>query len=460
MNTQPSRAGNRHSTEVRLSDHIGASGEPVVALGWQDLCGITRVRGLPLKSLESKAATGLGFPASGQALTASGTIVPNRWGPVEDVRQLPALETLVQVPRIADYPGINLVLSNSIDMEAQPFSCCTRSLLNDALQQLSETAGLEFAASFEHEFTLSSPEFQPELGMTLDAWRAIGFLPDLLIAALSHAGIQTEAFEPEFGPGQYELSVGHEWGVKAADHAVITREIIRDVARHFGFRASFSPKIAPNVVGNGAHIHFSLRDRDGAAVLFDATKPNNLSSIGGSFAAGVIRHINAIMAFAVSTPVGYLRIGPSKWSSGYNAFGPANREAVIRICDMEMSPSPKRERSYNLEFRAADNASNPYLVLAMIVRAGLQGIIEKLPPPPSIKVDPAKLDEKERAKLGITPLPLTLSEALRHLERDEMVRSWLPEALYETFVTIKRGEISDTDGLSREEICKRYARVY
>ncbi len=288
MSAQKSRTGSRYEA---LPEHAGACEEAVVALGWQDLCGITRVRGLPLKDLESKAETGLGFPAAGQALTVGGGIAPNRWGPVEDVRQVPALETLVQVPRIANYPGLNLVLSDSMDTQGQPFPCCTRTLFKDALRKLSETAGLEFAASFEHEFTLSGPDFQPQLCMTLDAWRALGSLPGLLVAALGHAGVRTEAFEPEFGQGQYELSVSHEWGVKAADKAVMTREIIRDVARHAGLKASFSPKVAPNAVGNGAHIHFSLRDRNGAPVLFDAGQPKQLAAIGGSFAAGVIRHI-------------------------------------------------------------------------------------------------------------------------------------------------------------------------
>lgn len=459
MNAHETHAGSRDGIDAPA--HSDAAGEAdIVALGWQDLCGITRVRGLPLKDLGGKAETGLGFPASGQALTVSGGIAANRWGPVEDVRQIPALETLVQVPRIAGYPGMNLVLSDSITAQGDPFSCCTRAFFKDALHRLSETAGLEFAASFEHEFTLSSPDFEPALCMTLDALRALGPLPGVLVAALDHAGIRTEAFEPEYGHGQYELSVGHEWGVAAADKAVVTREIIRDVARHAGFTASFTPKIAPAAVGNGAHIHFSLRDRDGAPVLFDPAQKDCLSAVGGSFAAGVIRHINAIMAFAVSTPVGYFRIGPGKWSSGYNAFGLSNREAVLRICDLEMSPPAKRRNGYNLEFRAADNAGNPYLILAMIVRAGLQGIIEKLPPPPSIDVDPARLSEEQRRQAGIAPLPSSLDEALRHLEEDAVARGWLPEALVETFVTVKRGEIADVDGMSDAEICARYARVF
>src|SRR5262245_7271441 len=260
-------------------------GPSIVALGWQDLCGITRVRGMPLEHIQKKAKSGLGFPTCGQALTISGGIAANRWGAIGDVRQIPIESTLAQVPKIGSYPGFNLVLAESIDADGRPFECCTRNFFKSALQDLRREAGLEFAAAFEHEFTLLAEGFRPELCMTLAALQAVGPLPDILLSALRTAGIEMEAFEPEFGSGQYELSCSHSWGVEAADKAVITREIVRDVARHCGFRASFSPKIAPDQVGNGAHIHFSLRDERQAPVLFDDAEENDLSEVGAQFVA-------------------------------------------------------------------------------------------------------------------------------------------------------------------------------
>jgi glutamine synthetase len=438
------------------------SGKPaeVIAVGWQDLCGITRVRAIPAAHLQRKAATGLGFPTCGQALTSSGGIVANRWGPMGDVRQLPILSTCVRVPPIGDYPGMGLVMSDSVDIEGNPFPTCGRSFLNAALAELKDRAGLELATAFEHEFTLRGDDLEPELCMTLDALRAIEPLPGYLVAALDYAGIETEAIEPEFGRSQYELSTAHRWGITGADQAVVTREIIRDVARHFGLRASFTPKIAPGEVGNGAHIHFSLRDAGGNPVLFDADKPHNLSDIGARFTAGIIRHLNAIMAFAASTPVSYMRLGPGKWSSGFNAFGASNREAVIRVCDLPMTPLPGRAHGYNLEFRAADNTSNVYILLAMMVKAGLQGVLDKLDRPQAVDIDPGQLSTGDRKRLGIEPLPATLQEALKCLEQDRVARAWLPVELYETFMAVKQQEIDAAALLSEDELCARYADVY
>lgn len=455
MNDAKNEAGRFEST---LPSSV--QGDLIVALGWQDLCGVTRVRGIPLSHLNSKTKAGLGFPTCGQAMTISGGIAANRWGPVDDVRQIPVLDSLVQIPRTIDYPGFNLVMAETVDPDGKPFECCTRHLFKSALEALHRETGLEFASAFEHEFTLTKKEFQPELCMTLGALRAAEPMAGFLLAALRQAGIGTEAFEPEFGNGQYELSCGHVWGVEAADKTIATREIIRDVARQFGYRASFSPKLAPDQAGNGAHIHFSLRDADKTPVLFDASNPDGLSDTGGQFAAGIIRHINAIMAFAASSPVSYMRLGPGKWSAGFNAFGPGNREAVVRICDLPMLGPESQANSFNLEFRAADNVCNPYLVLTMIVRAGLQGIIEGLPRPKSISVDPATIDDAERTKLGIEPLPTSLEQAMECLKQDKIARAWLPESLYETYVTVKDNEIEEARGLSDEELCSRSAKVY
>lgn len=434
-------------------------GTPLVALGWQDLCGATRVRAIPLNRLDGKMDYGLGFPSCMHGLNSTWNIVANRWGPVDEVRQVPARESLVQVPRTADYPGFNLVMANSIDINGEPFECCIRHMFKQALDDLKQQTGLEFCAAFEYEFMISGEGFEPQLCMALDALRASEPMGGFMVAALEQAGFEVEAFEPEFGRGQYELSVKPLWGMAAADGAVAIREIIRDVARHFKLKATFTPKLAPDQVGNGAHIHFSLHDKKGNPALFDADQPHGLSTLGGQFAAGIVRHVKAIMPFAATSPVSYTRIGPSSWSSGFTAFGIMNREAVVRTCDLPAKTAKDRARSFNLEFRAADNLCNPYLMLTLLIRAGLQGIKEDLPTPPAVTVDPAGMTAAERRKLGIEKLPGSLAEALKCLDKDETVRSWLPEALYETFLTVKKDEIAGAP-LDDPATYARYAETY
>jgi glutamine synthetase len=434
-------------------------GTPLVALGWQDLCGATRVRAIPINHLEAKMDYGLGFPSCMHGLNSTWGIVANKWGPVDEVRQVPAPESLVQVPRTSDYPGFNLVMANSIDIDGEPFECCIRHMYSQALNDLKKEAGVEFCAAFEFEFMISGEGFEPELCMALGALRAAEPMGGFMVAALEQAGFEVEAFEPEFGRGQYELSVKPLWGMAAADGAVAIREIVRDVARHFGFKATFTPKLAPDQVGNGAHIHFSVRDKKGNPAFFDAAQPHGLSVLGGQFAAGIVRHVKAIMPFAATAPVSYSRIGPSSWSAGFTAFGIMNREAVVRTCDLPGKSRKDRARSFNLEFRGADNLCNPYLLLTLLIRAGLQGIREELPTPPAVTVDPATMTAAERKKLGIETLPRSLEDALKCLARDKVVRSWLPESLYEIFLTVKNDEIAGAP-LDDPATYARYATTY
>jgi glutamine synthetase len=437
------------------------SAATIVPVGWQDLCGITRVRAVRQPDLPGKALSGLSFPACGQAMDLFDGIVPNRWGPMGDVRQRPVLETEVTVPPIGDYPGFALVMAESVLPDGTPFDCCTRHLLRAALEDLRRETGLEFAAAFEHEFTLEGESFAPDLVMSLAAMRQVQPLAQAMVTALTHAGVPVEAIEPEFGKGQYELSTGHLWGVTSADKLVVTREIIRDVARHFGFRASFAPKISIPRPGNGAHVHFSLREAEtGMPILYDPDAPDGLSDRGAAFTAGILRHAAAILPFVAPTPASYLRLGPGRWSAGFSAFGPANREALIRTCDLPLLDDERRRAAYNLEFRAADNAGNPYLMLAVLVRAGLHGMLQGYPRPPSLGSDPGALDGTELARMGIAALPTSLEAALAALAADDVARTWLPDALVETFVAIKSAEVERARGLDDEALCALYARIF
>ena len=130
----------------------------------------------------------------------------------------------------------------------------------------------------------------------------------------------------------------------------------------------------------------------------------------------------------------------------------------MRIC-------PVREdvdvaSSYNVEYRAADAAASPYLMLAALVRAGLQGLREELPAPEPTEEDLALRTEAELEARGLRRLPTSLAEALAALEADEVARSWWPPQLLDVYLKHKRGEIGLLEGLSAEEQAARYAEVY
>jgi glutamine synthetase len=269
-----------------------------------------------------------------------------------------------------------------------------------------------------------------------------------------------ECFEPEFGKGQFEASCAPLPGTAGPDRAILTREVIREIGRRHRVRLTLAPKPAPDAVGNGMHIHFSFRDREGRPALHDPTQPATVTAPVASFIAGVMRHIDALTALSAPTPASYLRLGPTHWSCGYAAFGVQNREAALRVC-----PSPDREpaaaaRATNLELRTPDGTCNPYLAIGSLALAGLAGIRASLPLPPIVDRDPDALTPQERHELGVRPLPSNLSDALDALDGDSVARHWLPSTLYDTFVNLKRMEAARFAGADPGVIARSYSDLY
>jgi glutamine synthetase len=424
-------------------------------LGWNDLCGLTRTRAVPLAALDRLRMRGLGWAAAGTALTPFGGIADNAWGPMEEVRHVP-VDAAADLPADGDWPPFHLVLTEAQARDGSPSDTCPRQFCVGALDQLRRATGWTFYAGFEHEFTLRRPGFTPGPAFSLEALRRAAPFAAAAARALSDAGLDPETVEPEYGVGQYEVSCGPAEGVAAADRAVLTREVLREVARRAGWALSLSPKFTPEAVGSGQHIHFSFRYPDGSPALPDLAAPALINAQAGAFAAGVLRHAGALCALVAPAPVSYLRLGPKHWSCGYAAFGVQNREAALRVCP----PADGTPAGVNLEFRPPDGLCNPYLAIGAIVLAGLAGIRDALAPPALVQSDPYALTPAERAALGVQPLPSSLGRALTVLEGDAEARAWLPPRLLATFLAIKRAEIAHVAGASSAEMCGIYAAIY
>ena len=147
--------------------------------------------------------------------------------------------------------------------DGTPWECCTRSFLARALDDFRDETRLELKIGYENEFTLMGEEVGWASPFSLDAVRRIAPFADLCTAALLDAGVGLETFEPEFGVGQFEVSCGPATGIAGADRVVVTREVIREAARQCALRATFTPKPAPDAVGNGCHLHLSMWDANG-----------------------------------------------------------------------------------------------------------------------------------------------------------------------------------------------------
>ena len=150
------------------------------------------------------------------------------------------------------------------------------------------------------------------------------------MGALTEAGAEPERFFAEYAPHQFEIPVRAAEGLASADRSVVVREVVREVARGLGQRASFTPLLDPNEAGNGVHIHLNLLDAGGRSLFYDATRPACLSELGGHFAAGVLRHARALNALTAASPVSAARLQPHRWSAGAVCLAQRNREALLR----------------------------------------------------------------------------------------------------------------------------------
>jgi glutamine synthetase len=430
--------------------------EPLVFVGTCDLAGLVRGKGFPATDLPARLRDGVGLTHSNIMMSVFGPIYETPFGTEGDLILLPDPSTKVEV-EFGDEAAERFYLADIMTMDGKHWECCPRDFLRRALTALENEAGLTLFAAFEQEFVYTGVEDRPGSTYALDAWRRQGNFGEAYMAALRAAGLEPDSFLPEYGARQYEVTIHPSRGLRVADEAVIQREMARAVAHRLGHRAIFAPILDPDGVGNGTHIHFSLRDRDDNPVLYDAARPYRLSPIGEQFAAGIVHHLPFVTAITAPSAASYFRLRPNRWAPTWANLGVQDRGAGLRVCPIFGEPAAER---FNLEYRVADAAASPYMALGALVWAGLDGIRQKrsLAPPPERNF--WDMSEVDREVAGVKPLPRSLGDALDNLEASAAARDWFGETFFSAYLQFKRAELRALKGLVPAQICERYAAVY
>lgn len=426
-----------------------------------DIAGITRGRSFAATEIEDYLRKGVGWVPANLALTPFDLIAdPNPWGSAGDLRLMADPTSKARVTCLPGETPLHFYHADITDLKGEPWDCCVRSFLKKTLADFEKEAGLRVVSAVEQEFQIIGADWPAAPSFGLRAQRRAEPFGSLLMTALKEAGAEPEMFLPEYGRDQFEVTCRPAPALVAADRGATIRAVTREVAALFGWHASFAPKTEADGVGNGVHLHVSFTDLDGNPVTFDASRPGRLSRVAGSFAAGVIRHLPALVAFTAPSVLSYMRLVPHHWSAAYTCLGEKNREATLRICPTLDLPGANPARQFNMEYRAADACASPHLSLAVMLRAGLEGIRQGLEQPPLINADPSEFSVEEQEKLGIRRLPSSLDEALDTLAADTVVTGWFPKDFFDCYFAMKRKEIEIVDGLSPEDLCARYAAVY
>nr|WP_305880269.1 type I glutamate--ammonia ligase [Deinococcus sp. QL22] len=252
---------------------------------------------------------------------------------------------------------------------------------------------------------------------------------------LVQMGFEIEAAHHEDAPGQHEIDFRYAPALETADRIATFKFVVKRVALEYGLLASFLPKPLPGVNGSGMHCHLSLF-RDGVNTFADPDGEHGLSVTARQFIAGLLEHAGGMTAITNPLVNSYKRLVPGYEAPVNIAWSTSNRSALIRV-------PAKRGNSTRAELRMPDPSCNPYLALAAMLAAGLDGIAEKLEPPPAIARNIYKMTVREKRHHRVRELPTDLREAVDELEKDEVIAGALGEHVLDHFVEAKRAEWRD-----------------
>jgi glutamine synthetase len=436
----------------------------VVMIVTSDISGQVRGKGFPVTNLDKRLKRGVGWVPTNVQITCFNTIADSPYGSTEDLILVPDPSTRVRVDFEDDTPAEHFYIGDilHLDGDKTPWECCTRSLAQKALSDFEKETGLHFFSTFEHEFFYSGADKTGWNGFGLHSYRKNASFIEAVAAALEKAGLKTDTFLPEYGAGQFEATLAPSVGIRSADQSVILREIARAAAHRFNQSVSFSPVVIPDSVGNGVHIHFSFLDKDNTPAMYDSDRDFGLSETTGMFCAGILKYMPAITALMAPSPLSYDRLVPHKWSAAFNNLAVRDREAGLRICPViegeNMAGSAASQ--FNVEYRAADASASPYLQLAALVRAGLQGIKEKLSPPSATQGDLSLMSTEELCALNVTRLPESLEKALEIFAAEPVLKEWFPGRFVDIYLKHKYQEIKDAMSVEKEKRYEYYSRRY
>jgi len=433
--------------------------EDVIFVGTCDIAGHLRGKAFPAVDLESRLRKGMGYTGANIMMSAFGPIYDNPFGTVGDLTLIPDPSAKVDV-EFTGFAPERFYLADICTPDGKPWSCCPRSFLRRAVENLQRETGLQVVSAFEQEFVYTGVDARPGTTYGYDAYRHQGVFGEAFVSAIRRAGVTPDSFLPEYAPRQYEVTVAPKIGVRAADEAVIVREMARAVAFRLGHRVILAPVVDLNGVGNGTHIHFSLRDVAGQPVMHDPSRPYGLSEAAEPFVAGILHHLPALAALTAPSIVSYLRLRPNRWAPVWTNLAERDRGASLRVCAIFETALEDAARQFNVEYRVSDATASPYMALGAIVHAGLEGIRNgmRLGAPPATSI--WDMTEQERQACGAIALPVSLEQALERLKADEVVCGWLGSEFLEVYLRLKMSEIAAVKGQSDEAICSRYAAAY
>jgi glutamine synthetase len=420
-------------------DQIDEQGVDFLRLQFTDILGTVKNVSIPADQAEKAFTEGIYFDGS----SINGFVRIQE----SDMRLEPDPATFAVLPwrNSEKATGARLICDAINTSTGEPFSGDPRRVLKDAVDR-AKSMGYTVNAGPEPEFFLfEEDEDGNATTVTHDSGGYFDLAPkDLaqdvrgdIIYGLEEMGFEVEASHHEVAEGQHEIDFKYADALATADNIGTFRSVVRAIAAQHDLHATFMPKPIPRINGSGMHTHLSLFDEDGTNAFHDDSDEFDLSETAKQFLAGVLDHAPALSAVTNPTVNSYKRLVPGYEAPVYVAWSDVNRSALIR------KPAARAPAASRIEARFPDPSCNPYLALAVLIHAGLDGIENELPCPDPVRENIYDFDEEKRQEYGIDTLPSNLGEAIDALEADEVVMDALGPHVSEKFVQAKSQEFRE-----------------
>ena len=360
-----------------------------------------------------------------------------------DMYLYPDLDTFVIFPWRPQQGKVARIICDIYSLEKKPFEGDSRYILKKAIADAA-AMGYRFDVGAECEFFLFN---QDENGRpTTESTERAGYFDlgpiDLgenarrdMVLTLEDMGYEIESSHHEVAPAQHEIDFCYDEALKTADNIMTFKLTVKTIAKRHGLFASFMPKPKFGINGSGMHVNMSL-SRDGKNIFSDPKDELGLSQEAYWFIGGILSHMKGMAAITNPLVNSYKRLVPGYEAPGFIAWSVTNRSPLIRI------PSTRGEHT-RVELRSPDSAANPYLMLAVCLKAGLDGIRRQIAPPRMVTENVFEMDSAKRRELGIESLPADLMEAVRELEKDSYIMKVLGGHIGAKYPAAKREEWED-----------------
>jgi glutamine synthetase len=434
-------AGVKEPQEIsRILEHARSRGVRFINLEFSDVVGIAKCVTIPADQLEDTLVHGKWF--DGSAIESFARVAET------DMYLRPDLSTYALVPwqttTGSTDPGgpVARIICDVLMPNGERFQGDPRAIL-DATLEYAAVQGFSYEVAPELEFFLLQE--RPDgtrVPLAHDRGGYFDLSYDLasnirheIVLELAEMDIRVEACHHEVAAGQHEVDFVPLPARQAADAVVTARYAIKTIAARHGLLATFLPKPVFGINGSGMHTHQRLLHlADGSDALADITDEHyGLSDTGRHFVAGQLLHAPGISAILGPLVNSYKRLVPGFEAPVMISWGRVNREALVRV----PKAPPRAQVGTRVELRSPDPSCNPYLAFAVMLRAGLDGIMRELPLAMPVEEGLYTLDEQARLRRGIALLPATLGEALAALTSDELVLEALGEQIAAWFVEAK-----------------------